>query len=417
MTATPTYRGPARTGERALAPDLARGAMLLLIVLANTPWYLYGSEPGSSTVHPEAPRGPIDTVVQFVIMTVVDMRVYPMFAFLFGYGIVQLYRRQLDAGTPAADARRLLRRRHLWMIIFGLVHAALLWYGDILGAYGLAGLIMVALFFKRKDRTLRVWAIILTSLVTLSLVGAIVGAIFVATIPPEATGAEPFNFLAVITSVAGQSNYLISIPMRLGFWVALTLAQAIITLIVPAVILIAFLAGRQQILERPIEHLPLLRRVAVIGIAIGWIGGGLHALEHVGLLGIPATISWLFSATQPATGLFCGIGYVAVFGLIAARYQRTGRQPGIPVVAVTALGQRSLSGYLAQSVICAPAFAAWGLGLGGWFSSAPTALFSTIVWLLTVVAAYLMQQRSLRGPAEMLLRRLIYRRAAVPAKT
>ena len=35
-----TLRGPARADERALAPDLARGVMLLMIVLANTPWYL-----------------------------------------------------------------------------------------------------------------------------------------------------------------------------------------------------------------------------------------------------------------------------------------------------------------------------------------------------------------------------------------
>ena len=51
--APPAPRGPARADERALAPDLARGLMLLMIVLANTPWYLYGSTPGLTTVHPD----------------------------------------------------------------------------------------------------------------------------------------------------------------------------------------------------------------------------------------------------------------------------------------------------------------------------------------------------------------------------
>jgi hypothetical protein len=42
--------------HRALAPDLARGLMLLLIALANTPWYLYDSTTGSSSIHrPTAP--------------------------------------------------------------------------------------------------------------------------------------------------------------------------------------------------------------------------------------------------------------------------------------------------------------------------------------------------------------------------
>ena len=141
-------RGPVRTSERALAPDLARGLMLLLIAVANTPWYLYAADPGMSTVHDRNASG-VDAVVQFAVITTVDMRVYPMFAFLFGYGMVQLFRRQTDAGTPEKAARRILRRRNWWLLAFGFLHAALLWFGDVLGAYGLAGLVMVALFFRR----------------------------------------------------------------------------------------------------------------------------------------------------------------------------------------------------------------------------------------------------------------------------
>ena len=39
--------------------------------------------------------------------------------------------------------------------------------GDVLAAYGLAGLIMVALFFRRRDRTLLIWAGVGTALLTL----------------------------------------------------------------------------------------------------------------------------------------------------------------------------------------------------------------------------------------------------------
>ena len=155
---TVRVRGPARSEERALAPDLARGFMLLMIVLANTPWYLYGQTAGLSAVHPDE-GSVLDRAAQLFIMTFIDFRVYPMFAFLFGYGMVQLFRRQVEAGTPIKVARRLLRRRNLWLLAFGFVHAALLWEGDVLGAYGLAGLIMVALFFKRRDETLLIWAI------------------------------------------------------------------------------------------------------------------------------------------------------------------------------------------------------------------------------------------------------------------
>jgi uncharacterized protein len=41
-------RGPVRPGERALAPDLARGFMLLLIVLSNTGFHLWATTHGAS---------------------------------------------------------------------------------------------------------------------------------------------------------------------------------------------------------------------------------------------------------------------------------------------------------------------------------------------------------------------------------
>src|SRR5918997_3829277 len=79
---------------RSLAPDLARGAMLLLIALANAHLYLYG-RPVGVRGYP-IPESTAERLVVLVQMTFVDGRAYPMFAFLFGYGIVQLWR----GGTP-----------------------------------------------------------------------------------------------------------------------------------------------------------------------------------------------------------------------------------------------------------------------------------------------------------------------------
>ena len=48
--------------------------MLLMIVLANTPWYLYGKTPGLSAVHPDEGSA-LDRAAQLLIMTFIDMRV------------------------------------------------------------------------------------------------------------------------------------------------------------------------------------------------------------------------------------------------------------------------------------------------------------------------------------------------------
>jgi uncharacterized membrane protein YeiB len=83
------------------------------------------------------------------------------------------------------------------------------------------------------------------------------------------------------------------------------------------------------------------------------------------------------------------------------------------VRALAALGQRSLSGYLFQSVawlVLVPPFA---IALGAHvesptFAAAGSAL---AVWLISVAAADLMRRHGYRGPAELLLRRLTYGRA------
>ncbi|MFJ4277208.1 DUF418 domain-containing protein [Streptomyces massasporeus] len=75
---------------------------------------------------------------------------------------------------------------------------------------------------------------------------------------------------------------------------------------------------------------------------------------------------------------------------------------------MASVGKRSLSCYLAHSLLFAPVLAAWGLGLGEHLSSATMALFALAVWLVTVAGAYTLERAGRRGPAEVVLRRLMY---------
>jgi uncharacterized membrane protein YeiB len=266
---------------------------------------------------------------------------------------------------------------------------------------------MVALFFKRRDQTLLIWAIALTGCLVSSMVFALMGAPFAAKAPLN-DGA--LDFFGATTELSAIESYPSSIVARLAFWPLLVLVQGVVSLVIPTVLLLAFWAARHRILEEPGRHLPLLRRVAGVGLAIGWTFGLVHAIDHVGPGLVPEQVFWVFLPTQSVSGLFGGLGYVALFGLIAHRIGARSRPLGVGAVAVTAVGKRSLSCYLAQSVICAPLLAAWGLGLGGTFGSAATALFAVGVWLLTVVLAYAQERAGQRGPAELLLRRLVYPR-------
>jgi uncharacterized protein len=385
---------PTPVAERSLAPDLARGMMLLLIALAHVPWFLFTSELGSTLMHP-AEGGPLDRAAQAVTIVFVDGRAWTLFGLLFAYGIGQLHARRIAAGSSERDVHRLLRTRHWWLLAFGLVHAALLWQGDILGTYGVLGLLLVPLFLHRSDRTLTIWIGVLLG------VGALGNLALAALGQLAPTGA---GTLALQQQAAAEPSYLASIPLRLLLW-APSPISSLVGLVMPAAFLIGILAARHRVLDEPGRHLPLLRRTAVLGLALGWGLGSVQALLHLGVLVVPNPSAFL--SLHLYTGLFAGVGVAAVFGLVAHR--TSGATPPLPVRALVALGRRSLSGYLAQSLLLVPALSAWGLGLGAQLSSATAMLVGIGVWLLTVAVAHRLDVADIRGPAEVLLRRLTYR--------
>ena len=385
---------PTPVSDRALAPDLARGVMLLLIALAHVPWFLWTSELGSTLLHP-AGGGAMDRFAQAVTIVFVDGRAWTLFGLLFAYGIGQLHARRVAAGASERDVRRLLRTRHWWLLAFGLVHAALLWQGDILGTYGLLGLLLVPLFLHRSDRTLKIWVGVLLGVAALgNLALAALGQL-------TPTGA---GTLILQQQAAAEPSYLASIPLRLALWAPTPIAS-LAGLVMPAAFLIGILAARHRVLDEPGRHLPLLRRTAVLGLTLGWGLGSLQALLHLGVVVVPDPSA--FVSLHLFTGIFAGVGVAAVFGLVA---HRISTNPPPAARALVALGRRSLSGYLAQSLVLVPLLSAWGLGLGAHLTSATAMLLGIGVWLLTVAVAHRLDLAGIRGPAEVLLRHLTYRR-------
>ncbi|GAB2494805.1 DUF418 domain-containing protein [Nocardiopsis aegyptia] len=410
MTRASTSRGPVGRGERALAPDLARGFMLLFIAIANSTWYLWAQPMTGGNAHPD-PEGPLDAVSQFITVVMVDSRSYPMFAFLFGYGMVQLAARQEAAGSDPRAVDALLRRRNLWLLIFGFWHALLLWMGDVLGAYGLAGLVLCWLFFRRRDTTLLVWSGVLVGLMALMSAASVLAIAFAP--PGGESGGLDLDFMSA--SIADPSLVAAAVS-RVTVWPMVVVGQGLLGLTVPAAILLGFWAARRRILEEPGRHLRLLRAVAVAGLATGWIGGLPEALAQVGVWELDEARATLLAMPHTITGLAGGLGYVALIALVAHRIQSRDREPGAVLTALTATGKRSLTSYLGQSVLCAPILAAWGLGLGAHLTSWSMALYAVGVWLATVAAAYAMERADRRGPAEVLLRRMSYQRTtAAPA--
>lgn len=406
-------RGPARATERAIAPDLARGLMLLLIAVSNTMFFLWAADYEGAAQHPVAQHA-ADSLTQVLMVVTLDMRIYPLFAFLFGYGMMQLFLRQTAAGTPERRAVGLLRRRSLWLLVFGFVHAALLLPTDVLGAYGVISLVLGWLFLRRTDRALLTWSAVGSALLVLLLIGSALLVLAISTGAVPAYEADGSAGTAATTEASGaaQTSYLASMADRLTTWPFIS-ALTIFGLTAPVAMLLGFWAARHRVLEEPHHHLRLLRGVAVVGITIGWLGPVPAALAEIGVLDLssaPGLNELSLLGMQWSTGLAGGLGYVALFALLAHWIARRSRA-GVPVVvAVTAIGKRSLSCYLTHSLLMSPLLSAWGFGLGASLTSASMALVAIAIWLVTVAGAYALERAGRRGPAEVLLRRLMYGR-------
>jgi uncharacterized membrane protein YeiB len=395
--------GPVRAADRALAPDVARGAMLLFIALANASGVVFGG-PGTE---PD-PVG-IECALNLVMVTAVHARAYPVFAVMFGYGLVQLARRQEAAGAAPAAARAILLRRSLWLVVFGALHALLLYYGDFLGAYGLIGAAAVLVLLRRGDRVLGlvlwVWAFTVLEVF-------VIGAVVTARLMDGSGEWAPIPAVAVASLTA--PDYLSALRARLIEWPAHTLT------VLPAIVIVwlGMWAARRRLLEDLAGRERFLRRVAVVGLGVAYAGGLPLALASAGLLRANASAMEAMVLLHQGSGMFGGPGYAAVAGLGALALSR-----GTPPAASTrmaglmaALGRRSLSGYLFQSVAWLLLLSPYTLALATRFPSPMLAglVTAVFVWLASLVWAGALDRAARPGPAEAILRRLIYRPAVVP---
>lgn len=402
---------------RALAPDLARGVMLAFIAMANVAWHLW-DQPSIGTSHHPSTGGMLDDVARFFLTTVVDGRSYPLFAFLFGYGMVQFAQARYARGVPKQRIRRMLRRRHWAMLLFGFLHATFLFAGDVLGAYGIAALLLVWILFERRDTTLMWVAGLLSGLMVVGSLLSLAAAVALDVLTPADTWDEIAQSYAASElgimrdATAGQSHYALAMLMRGGFWLISVPSQALNPTILVA-ILLGWLAARHAVLVDVERHRTLLVRTALIGLPLAWVVGALTALQNIGVLPLHSALGWGWSPLNYTVGLAGGLGYAAVIALLADAVQRrtlmSARTMGGALLrAVAAVGQRSLSFYLWQSVVFMVLFNAPFLGLGQSVGMAAAVGIAFAVWAVGVIIAAWCGAHGKRGPAEVALRRLTY---------
>ncbi len=153
---------PVTKSERIRSLDILRGFAVLGILIMNIQSF---SMPGAAYLNPMA-YGDMTGINKWVWMLshlFADQKFMTLFSVLFGAGIILMTER---AVTRTGKSAALHYRRNFWLLLIGLLHAHLLWYGDILVAYAICALLVFPLR-KWKPVNLLIWGIIIIGIHTL----------------------------------------------------------------------------------------------------------------------------------------------------------------------------------------------------------------------------------------------------------
>lgn len=127
---------PARSQERIGTLDFVRGIAVMGILFANIAAF---GQPFSAAFDPRAfmtPLGQWDRWGWLIQLVLIDGKLRGLFTLLFGAGLILF----TDKASAKGAGIGLQVRRLVWLLCFGAAHFVLLWQGDILMSYAIAGL-------------------------------------------------------------------------------------------------------------------------------------------------------------------------------------------------------------------------------------------------------------------------------------
>ena len=134
--------GPVNPSDRIDSIDALRGVALLGVLAINLVMEFRVSI-FEQFLPAARPAPPLDRAVETVLMLAVDLKAFALFSLLFGVGLAI----QFEHLSAYPRRNLLLFRRLIVLLTFGLIHFCLVWNGDILTEYAVAGLIVLPFLF------------------------------------------------------------------------------------------------------------------------------------------------------------------------------------------------------------------------------------------------------------------------------
>ncbi|MEB7451934.1 DUF418 domain-containing protein [Lysinibacillus sphaericus] len=378
---------PTMLQDRLATLDILRGISLLGILLVNM-YAFYLPMPHIDLA--SWFTTPSDIVWQKNLDIYVQGSFYPLFAMLFGYGLAMQWQK---AQSCEQNFYTLGLRRLSVLFAFGLIHAVLIWWGDILMVYAFCGVFLV-LLLRLSPIWLLISAIIMNGLMQVFM-------LFVLGIMEFNTKVDDYlDIVSVEKAITayGTGNWLdafmqrltdLSMQASIGMWFA-----ALFTIL--PYMLIGAAASKWRLVERAKELKWLWLALALAGLIIG---------ITIKSLPIMLTRTYLLDYLKVYIGgPILSVGYIAVIVLLCL----------LPIVPKLLspfgkIGRMSLTMYILQSIIGTCLFYQFGFGWYGKISVETGVFIAFGIIVVQMIIAEIWLSKWKQGPLEALWRKLTYK--------
>ncbi len=389
---------PVAAGARIQTLDVMRGVAVLGILAVNAAAFAL---PMNAAMAPEQSPFPLSgssATAYWLVEVFFRQKFVTLFSMLFGVSIFLVGGERKDAARG-----RVLRRRLMWLALFGVIHGAAFWYGDILLLYAWSGL-FVMLMRSMPARPLILFGIAAT--LALATMQAVTMWLTVNG-PAELVEAMNNDSMAladgaVAASIAAyRSGWPAALIENLKAWGILQSAS-LFGYVFATIPLMMLGLG---LFKAGFFHARLPNRVYVALIAVGaavlTLLGLLEWREVMAGPGVDATHGWAeVVASYP---IFIALAYASGLILLTSRGVGWVRRIFAPV------GQMAFTNYLTQTLIMTTLFyMPWGPRLMGQVDYPGQWAIVVAVWALQLIWSPLWLSRFRMGPLEWLWRRLSY---------
>ena len=396
----PAPLDPIAPGERIATLDVLRGFALAGILLMNIEAFV-GPVMGAYSGLDPALSG-ADRIADGLVYFFVQGKFYTLFALLFGMGFAMMAQRADASGRPFVG---LYFRRGLALLGIGLVHALLVWSGDVLVTYALLSFPLLA--FHTTPARVLAW---LGAACYLAAPALLMGLGFLSLWVPgwdefmAVQGREMETMLEAQRQAYGAGDYATAVAQRMADFGLMLSNLMVMAALVFGMFLIGAAFMRSGAIQRPELH-PRLYRILREGVLP--LGVLLMLASFVIEPSVALNSFTLRQATAQSLGLVAGalmcLGYVAwVMWLLARPFGQRWLAWLAPA------GRMALTNYLVQSIVCTLMFYGYGLGFFEHLPRLWQIPFALGLFSIQVMYSQWWLQRFRFGPVEWLWRSLTY---------